>query len=121
MLVGSAGVVTVIATLLLSFVNADRTQTLARLGVLIVALAVVLVIARSRRVDAMMMHVIGRALDRWTDIDARDYMDLLHLGQGYSVNELEQEEKAARRAGDISPEDAGKPVRRPPDGAAASD
>jgi hypothetical protein len=90
MLVGSAGVVTVIATLLLSFVNADRTQTPARLGVLIVALAVVLVIARSRRVDAMMIRVIGRALDRWTDIDA-------------------------------SPEDVGKPVRRPPDGAAASD
>ena len=30
MLVGSAGVVTVIATLLLSFVNADRAETLTR-------------------------------------------------------------------------------------------
>ncbi|MGI9557416.1 MAG: potassium transporter TrkA [Solirubrobacterales bacterium] len=88
MLVGSAGVVTVIATLLLSFVNADRAETLTRLAVLIVALAVVLVIARSKRVDALMMALIGRALNRWTDIEARDYSGLLHLGQGYAVNEL---------------------------------
>ena len=92
MLIGSAGVVTVIATLMLSFVNADRTQTLSRLGVLIIALAVILLLARNRRVDAMMMRVIGRALTRWTDIDARDYMGLLHLGQGYAVNELKLRE-----------------------------
>jgi len=88
MLVGSAGVVTVIATLLLSFINADRAQTVTRLGVLIVALFIVLLLARSKRVDALMMRVIGRALARWTDLDTRDYSGLLHLGQGYAVNEL---------------------------------
>lgn len=88
MLVGGAGIVTVTATLLLSFVNADRTQTLGRLGVLIAALAVVLILARSGWVEAMMMRAINWALSRWTDLDARDYMGLLHLGQGYAVDEL---------------------------------
>ena len=88
MLIGSAGVVTVIATLLLSFVNADQRQTVTRLGVLIIVLAIVLLTARNKRVDALLMAAIGRALTRWTDLDARDYVGLLHLGQGYKVNEL---------------------------------
>jgi hypothetical protein len=88
MLIGSAGVVTVIAALLLSFVNADRMQTITRLGGLVVILAIVLILARNKRVDAMMMVLIGRALARWTDMEMRDYMGLLHLGQGYAVNEL---------------------------------
>ena len=54
----------------------------------IIALAIVLLIARSKTVDAIMMRLIGRALSRWTDLDARDYMGLLHLGQGYAVNEV---------------------------------
>lgn len=88
MLIGSAGVITVIATLMLSFVNADERETITRLGVLIVILAFVLFLARNKRVDALMMPLIGRALNHWTDLDARDYAGLLHLAQGYKVNEL---------------------------------
>lgn len=92
MIVGSAGIVTVIATLMLSFVNADREQAFERVALLAGALLVLLLLARSDRVDRVLMKVIGRALRRWTDLDARDYVGLLHLGGGYGVNELAVQE-----------------------------
>ena len=88
MLMGSAGIVTVIAAVMISFVNADSRDTLIRLGSLVVALAVLLVLARSDRIDRVLMAMISRALRRWTQLDARDFAALLHLGGGYGVNEL---------------------------------
>ena len=52
MLAGSAGIVTVMATLLLSFVNADREQAFLRLAVLAGGLAGILVISKSPLVSA---------------------------------------------------------------------
>ncbi len=88
MLAGSAGIVTVMATLLLSFVNADREQALLRLAVLAGGLAVILVISKSPTVDRWLSRVIARALTRWTDLDARDYERLLHLADDFAVVEL---------------------------------
>ncbi len=88
MLVGSAGIVTVMATLLLSFVNADREQALLRLAVLAGGLAGILVISKSPAVDRWLSRVIARGLTRWTDLDARDYERLLHLGGDFAVIEM---------------------------------
>jgi hypothetical protein len=88
MILGSAGIVTVIAAVMISFVNADSRDTAIRLGSLVVALAVFLLLARSDRIDRILMALISRALGRWTELDARDFAALLHLGGGYGVNEL---------------------------------
>jgi TrkA-C domain len=88
MLAGSAGIVTVMATLLLSFVNADRGQAFLRLAVLAGGLAVILVISRSPTVDRWLSRVIARGLTRWTQFDARDYDRLLHLADDFAVGEL---------------------------------
>jgi Trk K+ transport system NAD-binding subunit len=88
MLVGSAGLVTAIATLILSFANAERAQTLERLGLLIVGLAVLLLISRSRLVDRWLSRLIGRGLARWTDLGHRDLVELLHIGGIYGVAEV---------------------------------
>ena len=72
MLVGSAGVITVIATLLLSFVDAGAQEVEARLVVLVVGLVALFLLARSRLFDRVLSHLIRRALTRWTDLDARD-------------------------------------------------
>ncbi len=88
MLTGSAGLVTAVATLILSFANAGREQTLERLGLLIVALVVLLLVSRSRYVDRLLSRVIGRGLARWTDLTDRDLAKLLHIGGVYGVAEL---------------------------------
>jgi K+/H+ antiporter YhaU regulatory subunit KhtT len=88
MLLGSAGVITVIGTLILSFGHADAHQGLNRTAVLLVALALLWLLARSRWVDARLSRLIARALDRWADIEVRDYSALLHLADRYAVMEL---------------------------------
>ncbi len=88
MLVGSAGLVTVMATLLLSFVNADREQALFRLLILAGGLGGILVVSKSPAVDRWLSRLIARGLTRWTDLDARDYARLLHLSDRYAVMEL---------------------------------
>jgi len=89
MLVGSAGLVTVIATLILSFANAGRDETLERLGVLILLLGALLVLSRSRYVDRWLSRAIGAGLARWTDLTDRGLARLLHLGGVYGVAEID--------------------------------
>jgi hypothetical protein len=88
MLVGSAGIVTVVGTVVLSFANADSEQRATRLAALLGGLVLVWLVARSRRVDRWMSKAIARVLDRWTSLDARDYAELLHLSETYAVIEI---------------------------------
>ncbi len=88
MLLGSAGLVTVIATLILSFANADREQTLERLGILILALTILVLLSRTRLVDQLLNRAIGFGLARWTDVTDSGLARLLHLGGDYGIAEV---------------------------------
>jgi hypothetical protein len=92
MLVGSAGIASVAATLILSFAGADRTQAVDRLLVLVAGLLVLLLVMRSRFVERPLDALIRRGLRRWTDLDVRDMHGLLHLASGYVVTELHVDE-----------------------------
>ena len=88
MLVGSAGIVTAVATLMLSFTGTNSSQAQTRLLLLGAGMLALLMIARSRWVDRRLSWAIGKALDRWTDLESRDYAELLHLSGDYGVSEL---------------------------------
>lgn len=88
MLLGSAGIVTVIGTLFLSFANADVQQREQRIAVLLGALVLLWLGSRSAVVDHSLSALIAGGLRRWTDLDARDYAALLHLSERYAVMEL---------------------------------
>lgn len=89
MLVGSAGIVTTIATLMLSFVNsADRGDVLSRVALLLGGVAVLLVLSSSKWVDRRLQRLISVALNRWTDLDTRDYAALLHVHGDHTISEL---------------------------------
>ncbi|HEV2087224.1 MAG TPA: TrkA C-terminal domain-containing protein [Cryptosporangiaceae bacterium] len=88
MLLGSAGVVTVVGTLFLSFADADAAQRGHRIVALLAGLLALWLLARSRWVDRRLSALIARVLTRLTDLDARDYAALLHLSGGYTVTEM---------------------------------
>ena len=88
MLIGSAGLVTVIATLMLSFTDAGGRQAFHRVLLLLAGLTVVWMLAQSSWVDRRLSRVIAKVLGRWTDLDARDYGSLLHLAEHYAVGEI---------------------------------
>jgi hypothetical protein len=88
MLVGSAGLVTVIATIALSFTGTEGNEAELRLAVLAGGLVLVWLAARSSWVDRHLSRAIGVGLRRWTDLEARDYSALLHLAERYAVGEI---------------------------------
>jgi hypothetical protein len=91
-LMGNVGIVSAVASLVLSFTRATGTEVLHRGAVLVGGVIALVLVVRSRPVDAAMSRVIGAALRRWTDLDVRDYASLLELDGDYGVMELNIEE-----------------------------
>lgn len=90
MLFGSAGIVAVIASFVLAFIEpGDAASPILRPLIFAIGIGVLWVLSSSRWVDARITALTMRALKRWTDVDARDYASLLQLGGDYMVTELE--------------------------------
>jgi len=90
MLLGNAGVVTAVSSLILTFVgDGDGDTTLTWKVVLIVAgLLTLWGISSSAWVDRRLSRWIDRALDRFTDLDVQDYASLMRLGGDHRLVEL---------------------------------
>jgi len=89
MVVRSAGLVSIIISVILSF-GADMEPgfgRLYRLAFLVVAVLVLLALARSRWIRRALARAIQWALHRWTELDTRDYVSLLKLQEDYSIQE----------------------------------
>ncbi|MDP8905101.1 MAG: TrkA C-terminal domain-containing protein [Chloroflexota bacterium] len=88
MLLGNAGVVAAVGSLLLTFIEAGPANWLLRVIVLAIGIAVLWLLATSRAVDRLISSVTTRALRRWTRIDVTDYAELLHIAGAYKVVQL---------------------------------
>jgi uncharacterized membrane protein len=105
MMLSTAGLVTTIVTLMLSFVTTSGVAEPAlRLAVLVVGLVALWAVAASSWIEARLSRIIEWALARWTDLDARDYVRLLDLLGGYAITEVRVdpgEWLLGRRVGDV--------------------
>lgn len=90
MLLQNAGLVTVISTLILSFVgDVSAQQALWRAVLLLGGLGGLLVLTRSSWIDRLLKRVIERTLARFTDLHVKDYYSLLDLQGGFTVSRIE--------------------------------
>ena len=64
-------------------------QATARFLVLVLGILFLWMVSSSKWVDAQMFKVISWALKRFTSLDTQDYHGILHLSEGFSVDELE--------------------------------
>jgi len=89
MLLGNAGIVAAIASLLLTFLHTSPTSISwpYRILVLGCGLALLWLLATSKLVDRGLYQWIAWALKRWTHIGVRDYTSLLHLSDNYQILE----------------------------------
>jgi hypothetical protein len=85
MILGNAGVVTAISSLVLTFVGLQERDGYVRGAWIVGGLIVLWLIARSRWVDKSMHRLMQRALDRFGAIRAYDYARLLDLRGDYVV------------------------------------
>ncbi|MEY2476870.1 MAG: hypothetical protein QOG87_2185 [Actinomycetota bacterium] len=89
MLISSAGLVTTLGSLLLSFDHASGVrQPAARVGAIVLGLLALWALSASRAVDRRLSALIERGLARFTELDVRDYVRLLHIHDAYSVAEM---------------------------------
>ena len=92
MLLGNAGIVTVISTLILTFVAPGGTQSpMAKVMILALGLAVLWFASRSRWIYRRLSRLIDILISRYTYLDTRDYASLMHLAADYSLVEMEVE------------------------------
>ncbi|KXS43066.1 MAG: TrkA-C domain protein [Methanolobus sp. T82-4] len=91
MLVGNAGIVTVIASIILVSVNIGSTSWLGQIAIIFAGLMILLALTQSRWVDKNLTRLINFALMKWTSIETTDTASLIYLGGEYQVSELEIE------------------------------
>lgn len=89
MLTGNAGIVTAMASLILTFVMPKGTQSLViGITILVAGLGFLWWIAKSRIINKNLSKLIDRWLKRYTDLDVKDYASILHLWNEYKISEL---------------------------------
>src|SRR5699024_8131373 len=94
MLIGNAGIVTAVSSLILTFVIPKSTVSLISSIVIIIgAVGTVWWAAQSEVVDRLLSRMIDKALQRYTSIDVRDYAAILHLAGDYQITELRVQEE----------------------------
>ncbi len=88
MLVGNAGIVTVMSSLILTFVLPDTLATkLYGLLIVVVGMSIVWWAIKSKWVDRGLSKLINRMLQRYTDLEVKDFAAILHLKDNYKISE----------------------------------
>jgi NhaP-type Na+/H+ and K+/H+ antiporter len=90
MIARSAGLISIIISLILSFATAGNGEAtkLFRLLWLIIGVLILWFLANSNWIDRYLNRLIDWALNKWTDLETWDYISLLNLRDGYTVKEL---------------------------------
>lgn len=94
MLMGNLGMAGVVASVIATFTTSTQGDVdwTMRILLLLTGILVLSMITRSALVDRWISKLIEWALIKWTNLDIRDYVSLLHLGKGYVVLELQVNE-----------------------------
>jgi len=87
-LLGSAGIMSVIATLVLTFIGQTGKYVLRRGEILFAGLVVIFLFARSRYIYNMMKMIITKALKKWTAVHIYDYEQMFGLSKGYTISKI---------------------------------
>ncbi len=88
MLVGNAGIITAVSSLILAFVGQEDADNLwLKVLLLVAALVVLWTVATSDWVDRRLTRITDRALRRYTSLEVRDFANLLGLSGEYRIVE----------------------------------
>ena len=92
MMLGSAGLTSAMATLVLTFIGKSPQEMLYRGLWLLIGLVALYLFARSEHIDRYMSKLFEKILDKWTTIRIYDYEQLLGLSKGYTISKIKVKE-----------------------------
>jgi len=87
-LMGSAGVTTSIATLVLAFIGQTGKNAATRGETLLLGLLVIFFLSRSKHLYNIMRKVITAALKKWTKLHIYDYEQMFGLSEGFAISKI---------------------------------
>ena len=89
MILGNAGIVTGVASLIIGFVDVNAEEKgWVKIVILIGSIVFLWNFANSKWFDRKMSNVVSRYLNRFTHLDVNDYTSLLHLSGEYRISEI---------------------------------
>lgn len=90
MLLGNAGIVTAVSSLIVSFVNIKSSEFLVwQVALLVTGLILLWTLASSKWVDRHLSNLISSLLKNHTRLVVHDFSKLLHLAGEYQISELQ--------------------------------
>lgn len=93
MLIGNAGIVTVMSSLILTFVLPNTLSSkLYGLGIVVIGMALIWWAIKSKWVDRGLSKIIDRMLKKYTVLEIQDYAAVLHLKDDYKISEKKIDE-----------------------------
>jgi NhaP-type Na+/H+ and K+/H+ antiporter len=111
MLLGNAGLVSAISSLVLTFAGGkDQLTNWQNAGIILGGLLVIWLLSKSRYLDMLLERIIDKALKKYTDLNIKDYSRLLDLSGKYEVTELVVQDEdwiASKTLADCSLKDEG--------------
>ena len=93
-MLGSAGLTSSVATLILTFVNQERAAVTHRGIVLVIGLLVIFLLARSKFIYNFMKRIIKKFLQKHTSLVVMDYQEILGLSKGYGISKFKVKKKS---------------------------
>lgn len=89
MFLGNAGIITGVTSLILTFVGReDDVATWWKLGGIALGLVLLWYVSLSDWVDRHLSNIVSKLLNRYTELNVRDYASLMHLTEDYRLVEL---------------------------------
>ena len=93
MILGNAGIVTGISTLIISFTGIENSRSAwMKLAILVSFIIILWIVANSKWVEIKLANLISRFLKKYTRLDVNDYASLLNLGGDFRISEIAVEE-----------------------------
>ncbi len=85
---GNAGIMTIIASLILTFVNKDVKDILIHLIILSIGLVLMLLLLKSKPLYFVLKKVILKVIEKYSSEQIYDYHEILGLGQGFVISKI---------------------------------
>lgn len=93
MLLGNAGIVSVIVSLVIGLGDAPSGTVAVRVGTLLVGLAALWLLTSASWFNRLVKRAIQRSLRRWTRLEVHDYVQLLDVSGRHAVREVRVREQ----------------------------
>ncbi|MFW5755935.1 MAG: TrkA C-terminal domain-containing protein [Tangfeifania sp.] len=94
MLIGNVGIISAIASLMLTFVNTsqDAQDNVLRIAIITGSMALLWGLSKSKWVERRLVKIINKALEKFSSLKIRDYVELLDLTGDYEITVIEVKE-----------------------------